>query len=439
MHAGGAQRRNVSTHRPYVILSFEGPDRYAQAGGLGVRVTGLAAALAERGHPTDLVFVGDPSLPGVESPQANLTWRRWCQWISAYHPHGVYDGEDGKAADYAASVPRFVVEEIVAPAREAGQRVVVMAEEWHTAPALIAVDALLREKGWRQDATLLWNANNTFGFERIDWQALQRAAALTTVSKYMKQAMWTLGINPMVIPNGIPEALIDDPPSKDEVRALRAALGEHAPLLAKVGRFDPDKRWMQAIEATAALKQWNLSPRLVVRGGMEPHGSEVFARAVELGLRVEDVKVERSEDLAPLIEGLGRAEGEVINLVSFLSARALYTLYAAVDAVLANSGREPFGLVGLEVMAARGVAVTGATGEEYAEPFGNAIVVDTEDGRELATYLDALARDPRLGKSLRKAGRRTARRYAWGRVIGALAYKIAAVDAQMRGYPYDQE
>ncbi|TAM60491.1 glycosyl transferase family 1, partial [bacterium] len=296
--------------RPYVILSFEGPDRYAQAGGLGVRVTGLAAALAEGGHPTSLIFVGDPSLPGSESPQPGLTWRRWCQWISQYHPHGVYDGEDGKVSDYASSVPRFVVEEIVAPARAAGERVVVLAEEWHTALALIAIDALLRERSWRDDATLLWNANNTFGFERIDWQALQRAATLTTVSKYMKHAMWTLGVNPMVIPNGIPAALVEDPPAKGEVRALRAALGDGAPLLAKVGRFDPDKRWIQAVEATAALKQWGMRPRLVVRGGMEPHGRDVFARALELGLQVEDVTVERSEEIEPLLAALACARGE---------------------------------------------------------------------------------------------------------------------------------
>ena len=429
----------MSTQRPFAILSFEGPDRYSQAGGLGVRVTGLAEALAERGHAVDLVFVGDPALPAAEEPRANLTWRRWCQWISQYHPLGVYDGEDGKVNDYASSVPRFIVEEIVEPARARGERVVVMAEEWHTVPAVIALDALLRERGWRGDATLLWNANNTFGFERIDWQGLQRAATLTTVSKFMKHAMWQIGVNPLVIPNGIPEPLVDDPPAKDEVQALRDALGDHAPLLAKVGRFDPDKRWIQAVEATAVLKEWGFQPRLVVRGGIEPHGSEVFARASELGLQVEEVRVERRDDPDALLVALAAARGDVLNLVTFLSARALHTLYAAVDAVLANSGREPFGLVGLEVMASRGLAVTGSTGEEYAEPFVNAIVVDTDDGRELAAYLALVARDERLARRLRKMGRRTAKRYTWDHVVDALGYKIAAVDAELGGGLPDQE
>jgi hypothetical protein len=40
----------------------------------------------------------------------------------------------------------------------------------------------------------------------------------------------------------------------------------------------------------------------------------------------------------------------------------------SADAVFANSGHEPFGLVGLETMAAGGVACTGCSGEDYAIP-----------------------------------------------------------------------
>jgi len=77
----------------FVLLSFEGPDRYAQAGGLGVRVTHLAHTLARRGFPTHLFCVGDPDLPDQEQhPGSGLILHRWCQWISRYHPLGVYDG-----------------------------------------------------------------------------------------------------------------------------------------------------------------------------------------------------------------------------------------------------------------------------------------------------------------------------------------------------------
>ena len=89
----------------FCLLSFEGPDRYAQAGGLGVRITHLAETLAQHGFETHLLFVGDPAAPGHESSlDGRLTLHRWCQWISAYHPAGVYEGEEGKLQDFNQSI-----------------------------------------------------------------------------------------------------------------------------------------------------------------------------------------------------------------------------------------------------------------------------------------------------------------------------------------------
>lgn len=50
----------------FCLLSFEGLDRYSQAGGLGVRITHLSEMLATLGFETHLLFVGDPNLPGRE-------------------------------------------------------------------------------------------------------------------------------------------------------------------------------------------------------------------------------------------------------------------------------------------------------------------------------------------------------------------------------------
>ena len=74
------------------ILSFEGPDGYARAGGIASRISGLSQALAAAGFETHLWFVGDPQLAGHEN-RGQLWWHRWCQWISHYHPAGVYDAE----------------------------------------------------------------------------------------------------------------------------------------------------------------------------------------------------------------------------------------------------------------------------------------------------------------------------------------------------------
>jgi glycosyltransferase involved in cell wall biosynthesis len=404
-----------------VLLSFEGPDPYSMVGGLGTRVVELSAALAASGIRTTLVFVGDPSLPPVESPAPNLEYRRWCQWISAYHPNGVYDGEQGKSDDYRDSVPPFVAGSIVESAARRDEYVLVIAEDWQTAPAVIELDRLLRERGLRDRAVLMWNANNTYGFEGLNWPALTAAAWVTTVSRYMKFELRARGIESFVIPNGIPDRIVGGPPP-ELVSAVAAALPQR-PLYVKVGRFDEDKRWMQAIEAFALVKQARPAARLVVRGGCEPYGTTILDRARVLGLDVEDVAVKSREPEA-LIEALAATSGSVVNVKSFVPEELLYALYEAADAVLANSGKEPFGLVGLEVMAAGGLAVTGSTGEDYAQQFENAIVCDTNDGKELAAYLNAIVDDPSLVRSIRTAGQATAERYTWSYALEILSRKI---------------
>jgi len=413
----------IAGHRIAVLLSFEGPDRYASVGGLGTRETSFARALGEADVETTLFFVGDPNLPAVEAFAPGVTLRRWCQWISAHHLRDVYDGEAEKVRDYTDSVPPFVVDAI-APAVRAGERILVIAEEWQTAPATIALDALLRARGLREHVTILWNANNTYGFERIDWGALQRAAAIVTVSKYMKFELAQLGVPALVVPNGIHESLLEGPPSELIARFRRALRGK--PALVKVGRFDPDKNWLQAIEAVAELRGMGHTPQLVVRGGREAYGEVVFARAAQLGLRVDRVEAD-GDDSEAVAEALERSDADVVVLRAFLPDETLYALYVAADAVLANSGKEPFGLVGLEVMAVGGIPICGATGEEYAEPFVNAIVCDTDDGRELAEYVASSYGDERRADRMRQAGYATANRYLWQNVLETLAYKIAYV------------
>ncbi len=414
----------IAGHGVAVLLSFEGPDRYSSVGGLGTRETSFARALGEADVATTLIFVGDPSLPPVEDFAQNVTLRRWCQWLSVFHPRNVYDGEESKVRDYAASVPAFVVDEIARPAVERGERVLVIAEEWQTVDATIALDALLRERGLRDGVTMLWNANNTYGFERIDFAALGRAATITTVSKYMKFELGRFGVASLVVPNGIHESLLDGPPREIVTRFREALRGR--PSLVKVGRFDPDKNWLQAIDAVAELRGMGLAPQLIVRGGREAYGEVVFDRARQRGLHVQRVETSGDDPVA-VATALTQSEADVIHLQAFLPEETLAALYAAADAVLANSGKEPFGLVGLEVMAAGGIPVCGATGEEYAEPFVNAIVCDTSDGRELAEYLRASYGDERGADRMRQAGFATANRYLWQHAIDMLAHKVAYV------------
>jgi hypothetical protein len=56
----------------FCLLSFEGPDCYAQAGGLGVRISHLAETLAERGFESHSFFVGDAAAPDREERSDDL-------------------------------------------------------------------------------------------------------------------------------------------------------------------------------------------------------------------------------------------------------------------------------------------------------------------------------------------------------------------------------
>ena len=50
----------------FIILSFEGPDVYSLAGGLGARITHLTRTLAGMGFLIHHFFIGDPEKEGVE-------------------------------------------------------------------------------------------------------------------------------------------------------------------------------------------------------------------------------------------------------------------------------------------------------------------------------------------------------------------------------------
>jgi glycosyltransferase involved in cell wall biosynthesis len=295
------------------------------------------------------------------------------------------------------------------------QHAVVLAEEWQTVAAVLHLDWLLRDAGLRHRVTILWNANNTFSFERIGWDRLARAAVITTVSRYMRQLMRPLGVEPLVIPNGVsPDALRS--PDRSAVTAFRSRLHQRF-VLAKVARWDPDKRWMLAVQIVVELKRQGWCPLLLARGGCEAHGAEVLATAAAAGLKV----VERNGsygDVQGLLHGLEHVEGaDIISLRVPLDCATRCVLFRGAAAVLANSGHEPFGLVGLETMAAGGVACTGCSGEDYVIPGQNALVLETTDPYEFVSLFQDLRAHPARVCAIRQAGHATARRYAWPAIV----------------------
>lgn len=411
----------------FVLLCFEGPDVYSTAGGLGTRITELSEALATQGYTTHLIFIGDPSQPGVEMRvDGKLILKRWSQWISQYHLNGVYDGEEQKLRDYNESVPYHIYNDIVRPAAASGKTVVIMGEDWHTAEAICRTSDMLHWFGLRQKVLMLWNLNSLMSLHRIDWGRLSYVSTICTVSKYMKHRMWGYGVNPLVIPNGIPRRYLD-PVDKAAATRLREIVRRDDPrrmFLFKIGRFDPDKRWMMAIEAVARLKYSGHPVTLFVRGGIEPHGADVLQHAYNMGLHIRDIEARRPTlaQCLELIEQAGPAD--IYNLRFFLPEEFVRATYHAADATLANSGHEPFGLVALEVMSAEGIAVTGSTGEDYAISLENAIVTETDDPDEIVGYLLHLRRHPEEQARIRKAGCLTAQQFLWDQVIENLASKL---------------
>lgn len=404
---------SVPRDTQFHVLSFEGPDPYAFVGGLATRVNGLTQALADAGHETHLWFVGDPGRPGQEA-RDRLHLHRWCQWISAHHPNGVYDGEHAKASDYASSLPPYMMHRGLLMHLLRGGRAAVIAEEWQTVNALLHLDWLLRRARVRDRVRLVWNANNIYGFEHIDWPMLNRAATITTVSRYMKGEMRHFGADALVIPNGLsPDTFL--PADRAGVIAAKRATRNRF-VLAKMARFDADKRWLESMRLVARLKGNGWRPLLVARGGTEAYGETVLREARELGLSV--VSRTHVEDVRGLVSALDNiGDADVVHLKSHVGAEARRVLFRAADVVLANSQHEPFGLVGLEAMAAGGIAATGCSGEDYAMAGHNALVLRTGDPDEFVGLYAPLRQTPAELSAMRKAGKTTAKLYAWPTVI----------------------
>jgi len=145
-----------------------------------------------------------------------------------------------------------------------GERAAILAEEWHTVDAVLHRDWLLRQADLRHRVTILWNANNAYAFERINWGRLAQAATITTVSRSMKHLLWRWGVDPLVLPNRLAaDALV--PPACDAVTAFRQRVRGRT-VVSKMARWHPDKRWLLATDTVGAMKRWGWRPLLVACG-----------------------------------------------------------------------------------------------------------------------------------------------------------------------------
>ena len=152
--------------------------------------------------------------------------RHRSRWLDVAVRVGSYDLDNTHQVPGESSLPPFLLREVLLPYLERGGRAVILAEEWHTADAVLHLDWLLRNAKLRERATMFWNVNNTFSLERIAWERLNAAAVITTVSRYMKHLLWERGVNPLVIPNGLTaDAFV--PPERETLAAFREVVPVH--------------------------------------------------------------------------------------------------------------------------------------------------------------------------------------------------------------------
>ena len=417
----GADALSSGSPRPlFVIVSFEGPDLWSQAGGLGIRVSHLSQTLAELGYEVHIFFFGDPSRPGEEVSNG-VVLHRWGQWLSRFHSAGVYDGEEAKVSDLTASLPGYVTERLLLPAIRAGRVPVVLMEEWQTSECATRISDLLDTHGVRHRALIAWNANNAYSFERIDWPRLAVSTTITTVSRFMRAIIRARGIDALVIPNGIPHRLTL-PVGRAEVTQVRSSFGG-TPFFFKMARWGDDKGWSQALDAVRLMKSRQRRTMLVARsGGPSSGGSPLDEEARRRGLRV--IAVDAPDDLRRAAVESARRDVDVLSLRFGVSESLARHMFAAADGILANSVAEPFGLVGLEAMAAGGLLYTGGTGEDYAVSGRNAVVLETLNPSEIADRAEALEDRPNEARRIRRAARNSARDFSWQHIARRLLTKL---------------
>jgi glycosyltransferase involved in cell wall biosynthesis len=231
-------------------------------------------------------------------------------------------------------------------------------------------------------------------------------------------------VDAQVIPNGIPAELLTAMPRAGARSAMgMLPRGSTTNLFFKMARWEREKGWGQALGAVGELRRRGRYPLLVARaGGPSATAEGLRDAATARGLRVAEVYDEAAL-VSQLIDSSRRVD--VISLRFGVTTTLARKLFAASDAVLANAVYEPFGLVGLEAMAAGGMTYTGGTGEDYAVDGRNAVVLQTLDPDEVATRWEELDRAPARASRIRRAARATARDYSWERIAAVLLERIA--------------
>jgi glycosyltransferase involved in cell wall biosynthesis len=196
-----------------------------------------------------------------------------------------------------------------------------------------------------------------------------------------------------VIPNGIDEALLAVPPSREAARA-RLALPPFHPLLGSVGRLEPQKGHSYLLRALQTIVATRPAAGLVIAGD-GPLRDDLEAEARRLGL------------------------ADRVRFLGFY--RDVPALLAALDLFVLPSLWEGMSKALLEAMAvACPIVATRAVGVDEAVRDGEeGILVEPRDAAALAGAIGRVLDDPGLASRIGEAARRRAGAHHSMRAVGA--------------------
>jgi D-inositol-3-phosphate glycosyltransferase len=204
-----------------------------------------------------------------------------------------------------------------------------------------------------------------------------------------------------LVPPGVDHAFF----SPGDRAGARAALGHlhlgDGPVLLFVGRIQPLKGLDVAVRALAALGRPDAT--LVAVGGAS--GAEGAAEVA----RIDD-----------LVRELG--VGAQMRMVDPQPHHLLSTYYRAADVCVVPSRSESFGLVALEAAACGTPVVAAAVGglRTLVADGVTGYLIEGRDPAAFADRVEAVLRDPALGRSLGVEAARRAKGYTWSTAAARL-------------------
>ncbi|MFB0520169.1 MAG: glycosyltransferase, partial [Desulfatiglandales bacterium] len=207
-------------------------------------------------------------------------------------------------------------------------------------------------------------------------------------------------------------------------------------VFSKVARWRQDKGWKPAVQAIHNLNTLGEGSKLLAHVGMESERQKIAQQVMSLGMVMKNIHPEGDskescscaafeKDFTPYFEALsGSGTADVFNFAFPVPLSFLRVLYQASDVVLADSDHDPFGLVGMEAMAAGAIVFTSRRAEGHAKHMCNAIVLDKYTAEEIQFYAGYLHMHPEKREMIKTSARQTAERWTWKEVVKRLLCEL---------------